>query len=204
MHDDVDELGDVRSGHERGHAGCAEFLWVDDAVGAGVGQLGDALVLAGAGDDEEVGLDRASRERHEQVLGVAFERGDQRSGALEAGARASVLSSVASPTTVGNGMSAVRSGIEVHDHDVVAGSVQIFGNGPADASPSAHDGVPAEFADLTVHESTPEEVAQLSVETNCMARVKVKSTVEAPMMMSKMVNHCRRRRSLRVRGSRRW
>ncbi len=83
VHDDIDELGDVRPGDERRHPGGAELLWVHHAVGAGVGELGHALVLAGAGDDEQVRHDGPGRQRHEEVLGVALQGRDECSGALE-------------------------------------------------------------------------------------------------------------------------
>ena len=54
VHHDVEELGDVGLEHERGHAGAADALRVDDAVGAGPPQLLLAVLAPGAGDDEQI------------------------------------------------------------------------------------------------------------------------------------------------------
>ena len=161
VHHDVDELGDVGPRDERRHAGRTELLRVDDAVGTGVCELGDALVLAGPRHDEQVGHDRPRRQRDEEILGVALQCGDQCPGALDAGgAQRRVERRVADHGRVGHVGDAV--GVDVDDHDRLPGLDEVVGDSAADAAPAAHDRVPRHLVDLPIHHPPPDEVTEFA------------------------------------------
>ena len=88
VHDDVDEVDHVGLGHERRHPVAAELLGVHHPVGAGPHELGLRGLVAGPGDDLEVGPHRLARHRHVEVVGVGVERRHQGRGPLDAGLRA--------------------------------------------------------------------------------------------------------------------
>ena len=154
-------------------------LRVDDPVGPGLRELGDAVVLAGAGDDEQPIVERPPRQRDEQVLGVT-ERAATSVAARRCRPRGGVSSTVASATTVGTGDAGDPLAVDVDHDDVAARALHVVGDGPPDTTPAAHDDVPVHVSDPSIHPAPPDVLTQLTLHDELHAAVNVYSTVPTP------------------------
>ena len=105
------------------------------------------------------GVDRPARQRDEQVVGVARQRGDECLGAVDPGrAQRLVERGVADDRRQGDPLETLT--VEVDDHDVATAPVEVVGDGAADPAPAAHDDVAVEVSDLAVHSPPPDVVGE--------------------------------------------
>ena len=150
MHDDVEEIGDVRLKRERGHPTSPDQLRVDGPVGAGSDQLGLRGLGAGAGDDHQIRTQRSAGQRDVDVVGVGVECGDQRVGAADAGRfQDAVIGDVAE---YGRVLEALEPGrVAVDDDQVLPGRAEVLRARPAHPAPAADDHVAAHSVYLMIH-----------------------------------------------------
>jgi hypothetical protein len=156
---------DVGLGHERRHAVAAEFLGIDDAVGAGAFQLGLGRLVTGAGDDLELGAQRPARHGQVEVVRVGVDRRHQGSRPLDPGPEERlVVGDVTADRCVGHRVEPI--GVAVHDDEVPMGAVEELRHLAPDPPPAAHDHVPVHPGDVPFHSSPPDEVPHVALDEN--------------------------------------
>jgi hypothetical protein len=87
VHNDVQELGDVRLQCEGGHPASADQLRIHRAVRSRPEHFWFRGFGARSGDDDQLWSQRSTRQRHVDVVRVGVESGDQRPGVGDAGRR---------------------------------------------------------------------------------------------------------------------
>ena len=126
----VEELGQRRVQSEGTHAAAADLVGIDHPIGACLEELGFVVLVIGAGDDVELGIECSSRTRDVDVVGIRVERGDEGRRPLDAGAaQGLVLGGFADddrPVAVG-----LRLAVDQHDLGTV--SADIVDDGLPDA-----------------------------------------------------------------------
>jgi hypothetical protein len=119
----VDEVDHARPTASSASRWPAIVYGRDDAAGAGLHQPGLRIGRVGAGDDEELGVERAGRQDDVDVVGVRVDRRDQALGPLDAGgAQGRLFGRVAFDLEESLAPGAAqRLGQDVDDHDLAAG-----------------------------------------------------------------------------------
>ena len=130
-------VGDGRAGHRVGG---------DRAVGTGDAELLHDALVAGAADDEQVGVERLGRQRHVHVAGVGVDAAHEPAGLLDAGPE---QDGVGRTVTVDHGVAVglrarQRLLADVEHDDVEAGGGEVACHEGADAPVPADDVVPTQ------------------------------------------------------------
>ena len=163
VHHHVDEVDHVGLGHERGHAVAPETLGIDHPVGAHPQQLRLRRLAPGPGDHVDRGVEGAAGHRHEQVVGVGVEGGDERARPLDPRPQQGVVvGHVADDGRVLHGGDPVQ--VPVDDHDLLAGVAQVAGDLAADPAPTADHHVARHRADVPVHPAPPDQFPHVPVD----------------------------------------
>ena len=169
VHDDVDEVDHVGLDHEGGHAVTAQLLGVHHPVRPGPDQLGLGGLVAGPGDDLEVGPHRLAGHRDVEVVRVGVEGGHQ--GAPPGRCRPEedlVVGHVARDGRVGHLGQPV--GVAVDDHHVAPG----VGEERATSRPTRPQPQTMTWwshpVDVVGHPSSPYEVSHVAFDQQLEAR----------------------------------
>ena len=121
----------------------------EDGVGARAAHLGLRAFLGRARSHEDAGVDPLCRKQHEQVFGIAGQRGHQPAGALDSDlAEDLVASGVRShgQQPIGHGLlGALRA--DVHHHEWNTGALQFSGRAAAHAAESTNNVVIFQIVD---------------------------------------------------------
>ncbi|GIU96796.1 MAG: hypothetical protein KatS3mg013_0599 [Actinomycetota bacterium] len=163
--EDLHRVDDVAPEREQGHVVPARDVRGDDAIGAGLAQTIRRLRLAGASDDEDPRVQRASRQRDVDVRRVGVHRADEGLGPLdprlaEQRLRRRVAHHVEDPVAAELVLERLVR-LEHHEGDALL--AEITRHGPPDPSIGADDHVIAELLDPSFHASSPGRGAELSV-----------------------------------------
>lgn len=153
---DFDEVFDGGMNHEAGDFDGPAAEGADHAIGAGVFDFFAGLVVAGAGDDLEIGIEHAGGEHDVDVVGVAGEGRRQGGGAFDAGTFEDlVIGGIAldvEPVVVAAGLLQTFF-VAVDDYEGFFAFVQVFADGLSHATDATHDVVTFEFGNCFLHAS---------------------------------------------------
>ena len=154
VHDDVEEVGDVRLRCQARHARSPDLVRVDHPVGADLEHLGERLLVVAARDDEQVRVEAACRQRDVEVVDARPEGGDEGRRPVDAGlAQDLLLTGVAEHVEE---VDAVElRGILVDGHNLLADRTDEVGDRAADSPHATHDQVAGQVVDGSLHAIPP-------------------------------------------------